>query len=228
MAEIAPAKALQASEPPTNGAGPEGWWRWVRVILGIGRYGIAAAVTGTALAALPLAATFVGAVLGVLLVLVSDLSFVVGEPLEGGLIQLVFWFIVAPLALLLLTAAAVLAILVAVTSYVVLGVLPLAWIVERVAGQCDDRRLSLRGLLTRLAGFGLSGAILGGVLGAAGLLLIHPETLSGGLAMFLGAVLVSVCAVLLFGLVLTLLHAVLAGLGRITGGQIGRGYQEVT
>jgi hypothetical protein len=177
----------------------------------LARYFVAASVTGLALVALPL--VVIVAVTGLIAVflILAWIAFFLGAPLDGGAIQAIFWFIIAPLSLLLSTAIASIEVVFLVVMYIAVGVLPFCVLVELIFLRSASQRLSVAGVLARLLAFAAAGVVPGVASGVIGFVLVQPQTLLGTGAVCIGAILPSVCAVFLCGLVLTLLEVLKEG-----------------
>jgi hypothetical protein len=190
--------------------------RWVQQIITalfhIARYLAATCASGFMLVIVPLIIIGVLAVLIALFLLLVWLGFFLGAPLDGGAIQAIFWFVVAPVSLVLSTIISVASTLIAVIIYLAVGVLPLSALVELAFWRFADKKLTALGILSRFASFALAGVILGVVVGSIGLLAVQPETLLGVGIIYIGTVVVSVCTLFFYGIVLTILLAVKDGM----------------
>jgi hypothetical protein len=176
------------------------------------RYTIAVCATGIAIVILPIIAIVVLAGLITLFLLLTWIAFLFGAPLDGGALQAIFWFVVAPISLLLSTVVSVILVLFLAVVYTVIGVLPVSLLVEIVFWRHADHQLSFGVILARLASSAVAGLVLGVVVGGIVLLLVQPAALLEVGIICTGAVLISVCSTFFFGLILTLMLITKAGL----------------
>ena len=176
------------------------------------RYTVAACATGIAIAILPIISIVALAGLVTLFLLLTWITFLFGAPLDGGVLQAMFWFVVAPISLLLSTVISVILVLFLAVVYTVIGILPLSLLVEIVFWRHADHQLSFGVVLTRLVSFAVAGLGLGVVVGGIGLLLVQPGApLEVGI-ICIEAVLISFCSTFFFGLILTLMLITKKGL----------------
>ena len=182
----------------------------MRAIAAIGhfvRYVVAACVTGIAVAILPIVSIFILAGLIALFLLLSWIAFFCGAPLDGGIIQAIFWFVVAPLSLVLSVVIFVLLTLLLSGIFTLVCVLPVSLLTEFACWQC-----SVRSVIGRLASFLAAGLILGAlIIGIVALLDIQASPYAM-VTIALALSLSSGFSTFLFGLVLTLISATMGTL----------------
>ena len=170
------------------------------------RYFVAACVTGIAVAILPIVSIFMLAGLIALFLLLVWIAFFCGAPLDGGIIQAIFWFVVAPLSLLLSVVIFVLSTLLLSGIFTLVCVLPVSLLTELVCWQG-----SVRSVIGRLASFLAAGLTLGALMiGIVALLDIQASPYAV-VAIALALSLSSGFSTFLFGLVLTLMAATMGG-----------------
>ncbi len=166
------------------------------------RYLTATGVSILAIATLPLIAVLALTLLAAAFVL----FFFIGGVMDAGLPAALIVNGATLLAVLALGVGSGLALLLLVTTFTVLGVLPVALLTELVC-----QRLSLRSTLARLANFVIAGLCLGIPLAGSVFLFKIQAHLLILLALFVAILLICVCAEFLFGLVLMTMSIVKDG-----------------
>jgi hypothetical protein len=114
--------------------------------------------------------------------------------------------VITPPLIVLLGLVGVLVVLLLAVVFTFVGVLPASLLTELACW-----RLTVRSVFVRLTSFLFAGILLGMVVSTIGLLEIQPQSLILAGVVILGFMMVSVCAVFLFGLVLASMTAIRDG-----------------